>query len=167
MQSTLQTDALIGFVEIEELDTNGNIIAKSTHNLVVMSARTIIRDLITQPDESLKVSLLELGDMNMTFGDDVSNLPKPTITDTSLVHAVYSTTRTLEPLKYTYQGRPAVKMFFTVPADQANDPNPAVATKLFTELGLFTPSGVMYSRATLPILKTRGAGLNINWILVI
>lgn len=156
----------LGFVDIEEVASDGTIVKTHKSNLVVNGARTIIRDLLNNPSSNLAITTLQVGDMHLGLTDPVNNLPPPTVADTGLVNAFFTKSySTKTPL--TMYSRAALLTTFSIASNEANDPNPLISSKLITELGLFTTSGTMFSRVVLPIIKTRDIGLNITWSIVI
>lgn len=156
---------IAGYVTIETFDRNGNIL-DTFENVVVDQGKGLLADLLYNADSSRLLDTLKLGNMNMTYGADISNLPAPSSTDTDLVNVIFTTTINTRT-RTTINGRAAVSHYFIVNPEDANDPNSNNYFNLITELGLYSHSGFMFSRLVQPIIKSRDIGFNLTWNILI
>lgn len=155
-----------GHVKIDYRDPSTGEVVRTENfsNLVVSLSREIIRDLLFDPSAINKLENIKLGDMNMRYGDDVSNLPPPSITDTDLVNAFYETSAHSLNRGVT-NGRPSLSITFLIPAQSANDPNSSI--RLITELGLYTNNMKMFSRIVRPLYKTQDTDMYLEWTITL
>lgn len=166
LKEKFNTDEVIGIVEIWESNKGTPTKLLTKKNLIVASAREIIRDLLHNANPGKTINKIKLGDMFMVYGDDTSNLPPPTVTDTALVNEFYSQTFNDTEL-LVIDGRPALKRTFEITENDANDSNLNVYNKLITEFGLTAGDNTLFSRLVIPIIKTRDIGLIINWTIIV
>jgi hypothetical protein len=151
-----------GIVKVDHMD--GTICVKTEifDNLIVNNARIIVRDLLNTAPAGNTLYTLQLGNMGLTYGADTTSLTPPTLTDTALVNSIFTINASSDSTGIIGSS-PYITENFTILASQANDSNLANYNNLITELGLFTGNGLMFSRLVVPIVKTRGLGLNIAW----
>lgn len=151
---------------------------ESKHNLVVVSSRKIMRDLVLGKDEQQRpaptITYLGLGDMNLTLDQANIQVPVVNINDTELVHPTFwvpvedhnfpnnSKTHTTMP----NTGNPAVKYTFYLSRQQAN-----TTSGFFCELGLAInyntyPTEYLFTKLNRPpLVKTDNDEIIINYYL--
>lgn len=151
-----------GVVTIDQVK-DGVIIHRDTvHNLIVNNAHLIVRDLLYNASFQNTLNTLGIGDMNLKYTDDYSNLEPPLVTDTTLVNKIFSVS-SQKTSRYMSGSRYCIKNEFGVGKSDANDDDLSIYYKLITEFGLFTRGLTMFSRLVKPIVKTRDIALSITW----
>jgi hypothetical protein len=153
------------FKAIAKNKKTGEIKVLEEENLDVAQARTLMRDLVNG-DNNAAIAKLQIGDMNKSLGDDISNLPAPQYSDTALVHKFFEKRyKTKEAI--TYDGRPAIKYTFVINEDEANDENnDDYNRKLWVEYGLAGNNGKIWNRKIKPIIKDNETEITIYWIFI-
>lgn len=159
-------DKIKGVVKFDFVK-DGKIIKSETHNnLVVSRSHELIRNLLYNGDYNSTLNILQVGDMNLSYTDDFSNLPQPTLTDATLVHKVFQVNATSMQRDYI-NNRYVLTLNFNIPKDKANDNNAGMYYKLLCEFGLFSRNLFMFSRMVKPVVKTRDISINVSWSIYI
>lgn len=155
-----------GRVTVKQVDVAGNLISEQKFNLVVSQARTVLRDLLFSADVNDTITKIQLGDLGLTLNSNLTNLPAPTVGQTTLINPFFSKTANSRSTSII-DGRAAISLNFVILANEANDPNPTVNTKLIAELGLQTQGNRLFAVLNKAIIKTRESGLDITWDILI
>ena len=142
-------------------------------NLVVSQARELMRDLVFGDDT--KIKRIQIGDMNKSLKDSLSNCPDPEYSDKELVNAFFS--KDFEKVeKITYDDRPALKYTFVINEDEANDSdNNDEERKLWCEYALISTKkdsdgndvdDKIWNRKIKPIIKDDETIVTIYWTFI-
>ena len=133
-------------------------------NLVVAQARTLMRDLVVGGNTS--ITKIQIGDMNKSLGDDISDLGDPSYGDTELENSFFDKAYASREA-ITYDDRPAIKYKFVIEEDEANDSdNDDYERKLWCEYGLINNDGKIWNRKIKPIIKDNETEITIYWTLI-
>lgn len=155
-----------GIVTIKQVKDGKVIKEETVHNLIVERAHTIVRDLLFNADYNNTLDILQVGDMNKEYTDDLTNLDPPIFSDNTLVHKIYQC-EAIKVTRYKDLNRYCIKCEFEVPKSAANNVDESIYYSLVAEFGLFTRGLSMFSRLVKPIVKTRDIALNITWTIYI
>ena len=155
-----------GIVTINQIKDGKVIKSETVHNLIVERAHTIVRDLLFNADHQNTLNILQIGDMNKEYTDDLTKLDPPKFSDNTLINKIYQV-EAEKVTRYKDLNRYCVKLEFSVPKNAANNEDESIYYSLVAEFGLFTRGLSMFSRLVKPIVKTRDIALNITWTIYI
>lgn len=155
-----------GIVTINQIKDGRVIKSETQHNLIVERAHTIVRDLLFNGDFENTLGVLQIGDMNRTYEDDLDNLPQPSYGDVTLVNKIFQV-EAEKITRFKDLNRYCIRLEFTVPKYAGNDEDESIYYSLVAEFGLFTRNLSMFSRLVKPIIKTRDIALNVIWTIYI